>query len=97
LVVDDRLEKIKMALVPLLRRRGVRKAAIFGSFARGEARRDSDVDLLIDIGEEYSLLDIVRLRREIEERIERRVDLVEYDAIKPALRDRVIAEQVPIL
>jgi hypothetical protein len=95
--MDDRLDEIKRSVVPLLRSHGVRKAGIFGSFARGEARRDSDLDLLVEIGEEYSLLDIVGLRLDLEERLARRVDLVEYDAIKPALRERVLSEQVPIL
>jgi hypothetical protein len=95
--MDERFDEIKLSVVPRLLSRGVRRAAVFGSFARGEAGRDSDLDLLIDIGEDYSLLDIVGLRLDLQERLARRVDLVEYDAIKPALRERVLAEQVPIL
>jgi predicted nucleotidyltransferase len=95
--MDKRLDEIKKSVVPLLRSHGVRKAAVFGSFARGEAGRDSDLDLLIDIGEEFSLLDIIGLRLDLEERLACRVDLVEYDAIKPAIRDRVLSEQVRIL
>lgn len=95
--MDERLDEIKRSVVPLLRSHGVRKAAIFGSFARGEAGRDSDLDLLVEVGEEHSLLDIVGIRLDLEERLARRVDLVEYDAIKPALREQVLSEQVPIL
>ena len=91
------VEEIRQSILPLLRSRGVQRASLFGSFARGEAGPDSDLDILIEVGEDHSLLDIVGLRLDLEEHLSRRVDLVEFDAIKPALRERVLAEQVPIL
>ena len=95
--MTKRIDDSKESLVPFLRSRGARKAAAFGSFARGGDTRDSDRDLLVDVGEEYGLLDSAGLRLDLEERLARRVDLVECDAVKSALRDRVLAEQVPML
>lgn len=65
--------------------------------ARGETRRKSDVDILVELGDDLSLLDVVRINRELEEALGRKVDLVEYDTIKPRIRERILAEEVPIL
>jgi len=64
---------------------------------RGEDRAGSDVDFLVELDGEQSLLDVIGLKQELEEALGRRVDVVEYDAVKPVIRDRVLLEQVTIL
>ena len=70
---------------------------LFGSYVRGEMREDSDIDIVVKIEKDISLLDFVELKLEIEEVLGRKVDLVEYNTIKPLLRERILKEQVVIL
>ena len=92
-----RIEEIKSKINPILRRYGVSKAAVFGSYARGEMREYSDIDILVEIEQDISLLDFIGLKLEIEEVLGKKIDLVEYCAIKPFIRERVLKEQVEIL
>lgn len=70
---------------------------MFGSLIRGELRKDSDIDVLVEIEDDISLLDFVGIKLEIEEALGRKVDLVEYSTIKPLLKERILSEQVEIL
>jgi len=58
---------------------------------------DSDLDILVEIEQDISLLDFVGLKLEIEQALNRKVDLVEYSTIKPLLRERILSEQEIIL
>ena len=87
------INTIKKQIVPILKRQGVTKAALFGSVARGEFRKKSDIDILINIRKDKSLLDIVRLELELEEKLGKKVDLVEYSAIKPLLKDIILRDE----
>ncbi len=92
------LAEIKKIAVPVLRRNSVVRAGIFGSFARGEAKKGSDIDILIEIkAKKFSLLDLVGLELELKEKLKRKVDLVEYSTIHPLLKDRILREEVPIV
>ncbi|MBU4580469.1 nucleotidyltransferase family protein [Patescibacteria group bacterium] len=88
---------LKKKSIPILKRYGVSRAAVFGSFARNQMRRSSDIDILIDIKKDISLLDFVGLKLEIEEALGKKVDLVEYETIKPLIKERIIREQLVIL
>ncbi len=57
----------------------------------------SDIDVLVELGPDLSLLDVARINREIEEAIGRKVDLVEYAAIKPRIRESILAKEPRIL
>ncbi len=91
------INKIKQKILPILQNYEVRKVALFGSCARGEMGKDSDIDILVDIKADISLLDFVGFKQKIEEALGRRVDLLEYDTLKPLLRDKIIKEQVVLL
>jgi hypothetical protein len=91
------LERIKQSILPILRRYGVSKAALFGSVVRGQMQADSDIDILVQIDSDISLLEFVGLKLELEETLNKNVDLVEYDTIKPLLRENILKEQEAIL
>jgi predicted nucleotidyltransferase len=89
---------IKRRSLPILKRHNVIRAAIFGSFARGTATAKSDIDFLIEYrSKNKSLLDLVGLKLDLEERLDRKVDIVTYSSINWRLRERILAEQVVIL
>jgi hypothetical protein len=92
-----KLEEIKVKIIPVLRRYDVRKAAIFGSFVKGEQRKDSDIDILIEFKGEKSLLDLAGLKIELEETLQRKVDVLTYNSLHPLLKDKILQEQKVIL
>jgi len=78
-------ERIISEISKVLKENGIRKAYLFGSFARKE-KDYKDIDVAIDIPKRFSLLDMVGVQLELEERIGKKIDLVSYKDIKPALR-----------
>ena len=80
-------------LIDVCRTHGTRKVAIFGSFGRGDAGPNSDVDLIVEFSNPTGLLALVRLERELEEVLGRSVDLLTERAISPHLRERILREQ----
>jgi hypothetical protein len=91
--VSSLAERIK----PVLRRYGVTRAGVFGSYARGEAGEGSDLDLLVELPPGSSLLDLVGLQLELSDLLGIEVDANTYKAIHPLLEDRILADQVRIL
>jgi hypothetical protein len=91
------IEEIKEKIIPILKKYDVKRAGIFGSVARGEEGSDSDIDILVEIKKRMSLLEFVGLKLELEEAIKRRVDLGEYETIKPIIKDKILKDEVPIL
>jgi len=87
---------IREVVVPVLKRHGVTRAAVFGSVARGEGRPDSDVDIVVEFEEGRSLLDQAGLRLELAELLGRVADVVTYASLHPRLRERILREQVSI-
>lgn len=66
------------------------KIGIFGSYSRGENTADSDVDILYSFNSKYSLFDLVGLQLELQEKLKKEVDLVEFTAIHPQLKTRIL-------
>ena len=69
---------------------------LFGSVVRNEARRSSDVDLLVKMERGRSLLDRIALKQELEDLLGCKVDVVTERALHWYIRDRVLEEAVPL-
>ena len=90
------VEEIKQKISPILLKYHIKKASVFGSFAKQTANQSSDVDILVELEPSLSLLDFVGIKIEMEDALNRRVDLVEYDALKPAIKKSILESQVSI-
>jgi predicted nucleotidyltransferase len=86
----------RQAILQIAARHGARNVRLFGSVARGEDRPGSDVDLLVDMEPDRSLLDVVGLGQDLEELLDRRVDVLTAASLHPRIRARVIAESRPL-
>jgi len=91
------LKEIRNVIVPVLQRYSVKKAAVFGSFVRGEEKEGSDIDVLVEFEGEKSLLDLAGLKIELEETLGRKVDVLTYNSLHPLLKERILQEQKVIL
>ena len=79
-------------LIEICRQNDVSMIGVFGSTARGEAKKKSDIDLIVRFSKRKSLLAMVRLERELSEALNRKVDLLTEAAISPYMRERVMKE-----
>jgi hypothetical protein len=81
-----------------LRRRGVCHAAVFGSVARGQARQDSDIDVLVDLDPQLplGLFEYARLKIYIAELLGGSADVVNKKTLKPLLRDAILRDAVNV-
>lgn len=90
-------EEIRKKILPVLRRYDVVRVAIFGSFARGENKEGSDIDLLVEFKGEKSLLNLSGLKIALEELLKMKVDVLTYNSLHPLLKERILNEQGVIL
>lgn len=83
-------------ILRLAARHGAHNVRIFGSAATGQATPESDVDFLVDLEPDRSLLDLGRLVADLQELLGREVDVVEPEGLHWYIRERVLAEAVPL-
>ena len=93
----SQIERYKNTIVEILRNHDVNKASLFGSIVRDELTDESDVDILIEFNGTKSLLDLARLKIELEEALKCKVDVLTYNSLHPLLKDQILAEEVEIL
>ena len=91
------IEQIKAIILSVIKRFNVARAGIFGSYARGEADKDSDIDILIEFKGRKSLFDLINLEIILKKALKRKVDLLTYNSINPLLKERILKEEVRIL
>lgn len=95
--INPTIKEIKKKATPVLQKAGVIRSSIFGSYARGDYREDSDIDILVELPKGRSLLDLVRLQRELGNVLVKKVDILTYNSISPLLRDYIMKDQFQIL
>lgn len=91
------LEQIKHKALPILKQAGVTRSSIFGSYARGDKKRGSDIDILIEPPKRMSLFDLAGLKLDLEEVLGKEVDIITYNSINPLLKEYILKNQVRIL
>jgi hypothetical protein len=91
------LKKIQKQILPILKKHGVVHASFFGSFARNEQKKNSDVDIMVEIKKNISLFDFIGLQLELEDKIGRKVDLVEKKLLKPLIKESIDAEKIVVI
>ena len=88
------IDEIRTKAMPILKKFGVEKAALFGSYARGEENRDSDIDILVELPKGTSLLTFSALKLELEASFGRRFDIISYGWIDEHIRNRIMRERI---
>jgi len=89
------IHKIIKISKPILQKYHVKRAALFGSVVRGDATPTSDIDILIDPPPRFSLFDLAGLKVDLEDILERTVDVIEYESIKPLIKDSILKYEIP--
>jgi len=85
-------EEIFEKVTRLLKNQGARKIAVFGSYVKKEERLGSDIDIIVEFSERKSLLELVRIERELSESLGIKVDLLTEKSISPYLIDTIKKE-----
>jgi uncharacterized protein len=89
-------DKLISQIVKILKKYDIKKAGIFGSYARGEQTAKSDIDILVEppknIGFGFAGIQI-----ELQDKLGRKVDLVSYNGLSPYLKDRILNDEVRII
>lgn len=96
LSVSDVIREKREAIVRIAARHGATRVRLIGSVARGDARSDSDVDLLVTWSEETSLLDHAALKLELEGLLGRKVDIASDGWVKPSIRESVYRDAIAL-
>jgi len=96
LTIDELLKSKRQEILAIAASHGARNVRIFGSVARGEARPESDLDILVELEPGRSLMDHVALVQDLEDLLQRKVDVVSDRALHWYIRERVLAEAAPL-
>lgn len=96
-ILSRNLNKLKPIIVRILKKNGVTKAGIFGSYARREQKKKSDIDILVKTKKSMSLLGFSHIKTELEDALGRKVDLVEYSTIKPLIKEQILNEEIRVI
>lgn len=90
------IENNRAEILALAERHGIRDVRVFGSMARGDADDTSDVDLLVSLPSDKTGLALGALLMDVQDLLQRRVEVLTERGLHPALRDRVLREARPL-
>lgn len=94
---SDTIYRLTNRILPILRCSNVKKASIFGSYARGEFKGGSDIDIIVEYGAGTTLLKAVKLKMDLEEELGCKIDLVSPGGLHPRIKSNVLKDQIKIL
>jgi predicted nucleotidyltransferase len=85
-------KEIIQTIIDYLKKYGVKEISLFGSFVRNEMTAESDIDVMVEYPRGITLLDIVKMRMELAERVGRKVDLVDKEAVYPKVMEYIMRD-----
>ncbi|MDO8609410.1 MAG: nucleotidyltransferase domain-containing protein [bacterium] len=95
--MNMKISSVEKTIIPVLRKYGVSQASLFGSIVRDEMKNGSDIDILVKLPDNIHGFDYIDLRlnlqEELEKKLKRKVDLVEFDYIKSSLKKYILTGQ----
>jgi hypothetical protein len=98
MIEENNFDLLKKKIIKILKKNKIKRAGIFGSYARGDAKKDSDVDILIEIkSKKFSLMDLVGLQIQLEDVLKKKVDLLTYKSLNYLLKENILNEEIRII
>ena len=94
--MTKKLDTIAKKINPILKKYEVKRASVFGSFARGEENKNSDIDLLVELGKIGGLMAMGRLKTDLEKILKRKVDLLTYRSVNHLLAPNIKKDEIKI-
>jgi uncharacterized protein len=92
--LDEVIAQLRRMQPDLRRRYPIRELGVFGSYVRGEQTENSDLDILVNLGDGIGLLELAGLQQDLSEALGVKVDLVMRDAVKRRIARRILSEAV---
>ena len=94
--IRKNIEKIKSKIIKILKKYKIKKASLFGSYTRGEQRKDSDIDILVEYPKGMGFK-FFGIELELESALKKKVDLLTYGGISPYLKEYILKDEVRII
>lgn len=94
--MSEKIIELQKKIMPILEKNEVIRASVFGSFARGEDWADSDIDILVELQKNKSLLDLIHLKNELEDLLKQKVDLLSFGGVNPRFKKYIYKDEIKI-
>ncbi len=94
--IREMLQQKREEILNLAAQHGASNIRIFGSVARNEEREDSDIDFLVDMESDRSLLDRIGLIQDLEDLLGRKVDVATVKGLRESFRERIMSQAIPL-
>jgi predicted nucleotidyltransferase len=94
--IRQRLQLLKADVLAVARRHGASNLRIYGSIAKGQEHNGSDLDLLVDLTADQTLLGLIRLQQELEDLLGCPVDVTEAETLHPLIRSEILCHARPL-
>ena len=94
--ISNTIKSRREEILNIAKKFGAKNVRVFGSVARGEEGPESDIDIIVEMKQGSSLLDIIAIKQDIEELLGRKVDVVTEASISPYIRNEVLREAVTL-
>jgi len=96
MALKQELQEKRAEILAIAEQHGAFNVRIFGSVARGEEREDSDIDFLVDMEGDRSLLDRIGLIQDLEDLLGRKVDVATVKGLRDYFRERIVNQAIPL-